>query len=113
LEEFPVVADLDGDGSSKLLVVSNNYAVSSIYYAPGAVADAATASNITGIRAFQSADGLPWMPTRHTFNQYHYNASLINEVGRVFNPAESSQSWLGKTFRLNSQVTMTQPICQK
>jgi hypothetical protein len=113
LVEFPVVADITGDGSARLLVVSNNYAVDSVYTSPQALADKATAAGITGIRAFESADGLPWMPTRHTFNQYHFNASLVNEVGRVFDPAEASQSWLGKTFRLNAQVTMTQPICQR
>lgn len=113
LLEYPVVADLDGDGSSKLLVISNNYAVSSFYKDAGEAPDGVTAAGVTGVRAFQSADGLPWMPTRKTWNQYNYNASLVNDVGRVFDPSVSSQSWLGKTFRLNSQITMTQPICQK
>lgn len=112
LLEYPVVADIDGDGSSKLIVISNNYAVSSFYQGPGEAADGVAAAGITGVRTFKSGDGLPWMPSRQMWNQYHYNASLVNDRGRVYDPAVSSQSWLGKTFKLNSQITLSQPICR-
>jgi len=112
LLEYPVVADIDGDGSSKLIVVSNNYAVSGFYKDPGEANDGVAAATITGVRTFKSGDGLPWMPSRPTWNQFHYNASLMNDHGRVYDPAISSQSWLGKTFKLNSQITLSQPICQ-
>ena len=111
LLEYPVVADIKGDRSSRLLMVSNNYAADSLY--PAADPNLPAARAITGIRAFKSGDGLPWMPTRPSWGQYHFNASLIDDRGHVSDPAISSQFYLGSTFKLNGILTTNQVRCRR
>jgi hypothetical protein len=113
LLEYPVVADITGTGAASILVVSNNYAVSSFYQTAATAPDQAAAYLVTGVRAFTSSTALPWMPTRPSWNQYHYNAALVNDRARVFDPSMSSQSWLGRTFKLNAQLSLGKPTCQK
>ncbi|MDR2041160.1 MAG: hypothetical protein LBP98_02435, partial [Tannerella sp.] len=73
-KEYPVVADVDGEGSSAILVMGG---------ASGAVSPAT-------LRIYKS-DGLPWAPARKVWNQFNYNVVNINEDLTVpryqFNPA--------------------------
>ena len=50
--EYPVVVDVNGNGSAEVLVVSNNYNVSGLYKLDGQEEDKKAAESITGIRAF-------------------------------------------------------------
>jgi uncharacterized repeat protein (TIGR02543 family) len=73
-KEYPIVADVDGEGSSAILVMGGT---------SGATSSAT-------LRIYKS-DGEPWAPARKVWNQYNYNAVNINEDLTVpqyqFNPA--------------------------
>jgi hypothetical protein len=68
LFEFPVVADLVGDGHASLIVASNNYAF----------------GTNKGVRVFRDPDN-KWVNTRKIWNQYGYQADLVGEGGKVTN----------------------------
>lgn len=83
--EFPVVADVDRDGSADILLASNQYY-------PG--------SEQTGLRML-SSETRSWMPTRSIWNQHAYHIDNINDDGTV--PRQPQKSWLThNTFRLNT-----------
>lgn len=80
LAEYPVVADITGDGSSEILVPANNYVVSETWY--NNPFEQQTASGITGVRAF-AAKNRKWMPTRPIWNQFDYIPGNINNQTQV------------------------------
>lgn len=92
LQEYPIVADVDGDKMADLLVVANNYACPSVKDSEGKVLgaggvcrttpveDQIAAQEITGIRLFKSQDR--WMPSRPIWNQGSY---FVSNVGYSLN----------------------------
>ena len=83
--EYPVVADVDRDGSADILLVSNLY-----YGGPGQ----------KGVRMI-SSQSRAWMPTRSIWNQHAYHVDNVNDDGSI--PAHAAKSWLGhNSFRLNT-----------
>ena len=86
LIEYPVVADVDNDGSAELVVVSNSVS-------------GATRDTVTVYR--DSMDR--WTPARRVWNQHAYHVTNVREDGTI--PQTMKKSWqLLNTFRTNSQV---------
>jgi len=75
LMEYPLIADVDNDGSTEIIVASNNYAF-------------AGWSGITVIG--DAADS--WAPARPVWNQYAYHITNINNDGSI--PTEPTHNWL-------------------
>ena len=84
-QEFPTIADVDGDGQAEILVVGaamNNNLVNASYFEYSG-----------SLWVFKSDDPTnnPWAPARKVWNQHMYNVVNINEdltVPKVqFNPA--------------------------
>jgi RHS repeat-associated protein len=83
--EYPVVADVDRDGSADILLASN------LYYGP---------SGQKGLRMI-SSESRAWMPTRSIWNQHAYHVDNVNDDGTI--PAQAANSWLThNSFRLNT-----------
>lgn len=92
LIEYPVVADVDNDGSAEIVVVSNYFEF------PGSPPPT-VGPTVTVLR---DADDR-WIPARRIWNQHAYHVTNVREDGTI--PAVPKKSWLGlNTFRANSQV---------
>jgi hypothetical protein len=88
LHEYPVVADVDNDGSAEILVVSNE----------GWFADQ-TAPALQVIRDVQDR----WIPARRIWNQHTYHVTNVREDGTI--PAVEPRHWeLLNTFRTQAQI---------
>jgi hypothetical protein len=61
--QYPVVADIDGDGSAEIVMIGGN---------------SSTIDADARIHVFESS-GVAWAPARKVWNQYMYNAVNINE----------------------------------
>jgi hypothetical protein len=86
--EYPVVADVDNDGSAEILVVSND-----------AWSGMNTAPTVQVIRDIEDR----WVPTRRIWNQHTYHVTNVREDGIV--PDVEPKSWtLLNTFRTNVQA---------
>jgi VCBS repeat protein len=89
LIEYPVVADVDNDGSADIVVVSNSGGSSGGVY-----------SNT--VEVFQEAQKR-WAPTRRIWNQHAYSVTNVNEDGSI--PTQMKESWKYlNTFRMNAQI---------
>ena len=89
LIEYPVVADVDNDGSADIVVVSNAGGSSGGAY-----------SNT--VEVFQDSMKR-WAPTRRIWNQHAYHVTNVREDGTI--PAQMKPSWkFENTFRMNSQI---------
>lgn len=111
LYEYPVVVDAAGDGTSQLIVASNNYAAGDFYATPEKSADRAVAAQITGVRSFVSSTKASWMPTPAAWTQYSFNPLF-----EIINPNSTTwmnlvKGYLTKTFRRNAQLDMFEPKC--
>lgn len=109
LREYPVVADVNGDGYAELVVVANNYAVSGLYKVE---ADKAVAQNITGLRVFKPSTAGSWMPSRKVWNQHAYFSSHIND-DLTANASTMLNSVSGKSFNVNLQGRSTTISCRE
>lgn len=110
LNEYPVVVDVDGNGSSELILAANSYAVGSFYKGADEIADVDEARNTTGVRAFESQVKNSWMPTRKIWNQYSYNPALVTDSGK---PTQHTP--FGATslfFRRNTQFQFADTSCK-
>ncbi len=85
--EYPVIADLDADGSSEILVASCQYR---------------TSGDWTGMTAIESASG-SWMASRPIWNQHAYHISNINDDASLPDPADADLS-LHNSFRAGGLV---------
>jgi hypothetical protein len=86
LSEYPVVADIDNDGSAEILVVSNNHL-------------GGGDPCIQAIRDVQDR----WIQARRIWNQHSYHVSNVREDGTI--PQFEPKSWEGlNTFRTNAQI---------
>ncbi|MBL8947264.1 MAG: VCBS repeat-containing protein [Myxococcales bacterium] len=84
LTEYPVVADVDNDGSAEILLVSN--------YDP----------NVPTVQAIRDADDR-WIQARRIWNQHTYHVTNVREDGTIpqFEPPHHE---LLNTFRTNAQI---------
>ncbi|MEM6993051.1 MAG: VCBS repeat-containing protein [Myxococcota bacterium] len=93
--EYPVVADIDNDGSAEILVVSNE---------GGAGGDHPT------LQAIGHVDNL-WIQARRIWNQHTYHVSNVREDGTI--PTVEPHHWEQlNTFRTQAQIeggTICQP----
>jgi len=74
LYEYPVIADVDSDGSTEIVLASNNYGY----------------SGWTGITVIGDITST-WAPARPIWNQFNYHISNINDDGSV--PAPQRENW--------------------
>ncbi|EYF06229.1 FG-GAP repeat domain-containing protein [Chondromyces apiculatus] len=87
LIEYPVVADVDNDGSAEIIYVSN--------YPAGT--DGPT---VTVLRDAEER----WIPARRIWNQHSYHVTNVREDGTI--PQHMKKSWeLLNTFRTNAQIS--------
>jgi hypothetical protein len=100
LLENPIVADADGDGTSELILATNNYMGASFYNDAGP--RAAEVMNVPpGIRVYQARSQSRWVPTRKVWNQYSYFVDNVTDELRPTSPAQA-RKWSGReTFRQN------------
>jgi hypothetical protein len=89
LIEYPVVADVDNDGSADIVVVSNKQGDHPENY-------------MHTVDVYQDS-GKRWIPTRRIWNQHAYHVTNVREDGTI--PAHQQNNWQKlNTFRVNSQV---------
>ncbi len=89
LIEYPIVADVDNDGSADIVVVSNT--------------GGDNPSNYKNTVAVYEDSQKRWIPTRRIWNQHAYHVSNVREDGTI--PAHPTPSWLSlNTFRTNAEV---------
>lgn len=87
LIEYPVVADVDNDGSAEIVVVSNE--------GPNGT----SAALVQVIRDIEDR----WIPARRIWNQHTYHVTNVREDGTI--PQNEVPSWeVLNTFRTNSQI---------
>ncbi|MCY1077063.1 FG-GAP-like repeat-containing protein [Archangium lansingense] len=83
--EFPIVADVDGDGAAEIVTVENNHG------APG----------FNGVRVWHDKkEG--WAGTRKIWNQHAYSVTNVNNDGTI--PSQPASNWLNpklNNFRSN------------
>ncbi len=85
LVEYPVVADVDNDGSAEIVVTSNQWLVA--------------APPVQVIRDVEDR----WIQARRIWNQHTYHVTNVREDGTI--PQIEPKSWLGlNTFRTNAQI---------
>ena len=95
LYEYPVVADLNGDGSPEILVVANTY---------GGGKDKGLRIFSASKNKIENSRDLHWMPTRNIWNQHNYFVSNVDDslgatMSNIFN------SEIDKNFRRNLHGT--------
>ncbi|MCH9681622.1 MAG: VCBS repeat-containing protein [Deltaproteobacteria bacterium] len=95
LHEYPVVVDVDNDGSAEILVVSNEGHMGN-----------QTAPTLQVIRDVRDR----WIPARRIWNQHTYHVTNVREDGTV--PMVEPRHWeLLNTFRTQAQIE-SGGICQ-
>ncbi len=111
LREYPVVADVNGDGYAELVVVANNMWVDigSIYQT---AEQKEQARSITGLRVFSPKDAKAWMPTRAVWNQHAYMASNISDNLKATS-STLHNGQLAALFKRNIQKGLLQEVCVK
>ena len=87
LSEYPVVADIDNDGSAEIVVVTNEYI------------GAMTSPTVQAIRDVDDR----WIQARRIWNQHTYHVTNVREDATI--PQFEPPSWLRlNTFRTNAQI---------
>jgi hypothetical protein len=86
LTEYPVVADIDNDGSAEIVVTSNQYS-------------GTPSPTVQVIRDRQDR----WIQARRIWNQHTYHVTNVREDGTI--PQHEDPSWTRlNTFRTNAQI---------
>ncbi len=86
LIEYPVVADVDNDGSAEIVIVSNGN--------PG--------PGTPMVQVLGDADSR-WIQARRIWNQHTYHVTNVREDGTI--PQVEPRHWLNlNTFRVNAQI---------
>ena len=86
LIEYPVVADIDNDGSAEVVYVSH-------YFTGG------SGPTVTALRDSQDR----WIQARRIWNQHAYHVTNVREDGTI--PKVQKKAWqLLNTFRTNAQI---------
>jgi len=92
--EYPVVADIDNDGSAEIVVVSDRL-------------KGGTQATIYVVRDKQDR----WIQARRIWNQHTYHVTNVREDGTI--PQHEKPSWQHlNTFRTNSQISNTGGVCR-
>jgi hypothetical protein len=101
LIEYPVVADVDNDGSAEAVVVTN-------YNIMGGNLDLVkTAPTVQVVRDAEDR----WVPARRIWNQHTYHVTNVREDGTI--PVVEPQHWKSfNTFRTQSQVEPGGGVCK-
>ncbi len=87
LSEYPVVADIDNDGSAEIVVVSNEYG------------DLPPSPTVQVIHDYMDR----WIQARRIWNQHTYHVTNVREDGTI--PQFEVPSWtLLNTYRTNAQI---------
>lgn len=107
LLEYPVVADVDGNGSSELIVVSNNMWADTLY---STQAEKEKTAQITGLRVFGPTVKDSWMPTRTVWNQHAYFANNVND-NLTATSSNFINGFTANAFKRNTQKGMFQATC--
>jgi hypothetical protein len=82
--EYPVVADVDDDGSTEVVVVSES-----------------DQNDTPTVQVIGEANGR-WIPSRRVWNQHTYHVTNVREDGTI--PRDETPSWsLLNTFRTQAQ----------
>jgi hypothetical protein len=85
--EYPLIADVDNDGSTEIIVASNDY----------------TFAGWTGITVIGDAEDT-WAPARPIWNQYSYHITNVRDDGRI--PLVQNPNWLSwNNFRAGGTET--------
>ncbi len=93
--EYPIVADIDNDGKSEVVVISNTYGGSQAQC--GWEVDERT----FGVKVFEDSNNR-WVRTRRIWNQHTYHITNVNEDGSI--PVTEEHNWeTYNSYRLNSQ----------
>ena len=88
--EYPVVADVDNDGSAEFIVTSNG--------------------GEAPVRVFADAEDR-WIPARRIWNQHTYHVTNVREDGTI--PAVEPPHWQAlNTFRTQAQITTGGGTCR-
>jgi hypothetical protein len=89
LIEYPIVADIDNDGSADIVVVSN-------------VGGDHPENYKHTVDVYEDSTKR-WIPTRRIWNQHAYYVSNVREDGTI--PPHPQPSWTGlNTFRTNAEI---------
>jgi len=89
LIEYPIVADVDNDGSADIVVVSNSGGDNS--------------SNFKHTVDVYEDSQKRWIPTRRIWNQHAYSVNNVREDGTI--PPHPKPSWQDlNTFRTNAEI---------
>ena len=99
--EMPLVADLDGSGSARVLVPNNNICDYKCDWPGGTVGQ--IAAGYVGLKALASPSD-KWVNTRSVWNQHTYHVSNVNPDGTLPFPEPNSwDSGQSNSFRQNVQ----------
>jgi hypothetical protein len=94
LIEYPVIADVDNDGSSDIVVVSNTCNICTSELGIGVYPNT--------VEVFEEREKR-WAPSRRIWNQHAYHVTNVNEDGTI--PRHMAPSWKYlNTFRMNAQI---------
>lgn len=111
LREYPVVADVNGDGYAELVVVANNMWVDKdIIYQTVEQKD--LARSVTGLRVFGPKNAKAWMPTRAVWNQHAYMASNVSDDLKATSSTLHNNQFAA-LFKRNIQKGLLQEVCVK
>ena len=96
LREYPVVADVNGDGYAELVVVANS----------------AGGNAIKGVRVFKPSSKGSWMPTRSVWNQHNYYSSNVND-DLTATASSNIDGFTSQFFKRNAQKKHSTELCTK
>jgi hypothetical protein len=90
--EYPIIADVEGDGAAEIVVSSNNFEC-------GDVLKGCSGNTFSGIKVFSEVND-NWVATRRIWNQHTYHVNNVNADGTI--PVQETPSWSShNTYRLN------------
>ncbi len=99
LHEYPVVADIDNDGSAEIIVVSEERS------APGK--GGPTMPTVHAIRDVEDR----WIQARRIWNQHTYHVTNVREDATI--PQFEKPHWTElNTFRTNAQLSSSGDVCK-
>lgn len=76
LMEYPLIVDVDADGSAEIVVMANNYSTAG--------------STTKGIRVLKDSSN-KWVGTRPIWNQHSYHVTNVNDDGSI--PFQEQNNW--------------------
>jgi hypothetical protein len=103
VHEYPVVADVDGDGEANVVLVANSFSHMLAPAYPGGPTYTCDGAWQSGVRVLSSPDG-SWVRAPRVWNQHTYHVTNVEESGRI--PAIEAANWTVpglNSFRQNRQ----------